>query len=146
MRHVVLIAGLFLFGVTGCGHIGYQPHPTLRYFLEIDQPGQVQAILHDVETGGKFIRLVEIDESGRLLGDTLTVWVQSAEQARALPANVDLSDMVIVSDRLMLPHHVRRRHVLSGSSGSIYLYARIDGVLVVSAIPIAMDRTALRGW
>ena len=105
-----------------------------RYFLELDRPGWVAAVLRGKgpDGGGAFASLLEIDEQRRPLGDTLKVWVQHFDERKRMAPEAKAADLVLACYRELQPAYARMRHVLPESEGLIYIYTMRGGILVVS--------------
>ena len=122
--------------LAACAQTKYVVVPDVqhRYFLEVDRPGSVFAVLYGAgaSDGGAFVRLLEIDAQRRSLGDTLTAWVQHFARDAEMAPEARSADLVIACHREAQPRYARERHVLPESAGRIYVYMMRGGILVVS--------------
>lgn len=128
---VFLIVGLI---PAGCSTI---PSASLensshRYFIEVDRPGSVYAVLENPRQGGAFLRLLEINDAGRPIGDTLQAWVQHYSGRKKFSKEAISADLIIACHRELQPGFAQNRHVLPESSGEIYVYMMEGGILIVS--------------
>ena len=103
-----------------------------RYFLEVDRPGSVYSLLENHSQPGALIRLVEINEGGRPMSDTLTAWVQHYNGRNRFSDEARLADMVIACHREDQPAYAQSIHVLPKSTDNIFVYMMQGGVLIVS--------------
>ena len=131
-RYLLFSVWGFLF--IGCSSI--QPvsisETSHRYFKEIDRPGSVYAVLKNPEIGGAMLRLQELDEAARPVGDTLQVWVQHFNGRKRFADEARHADMIIACNRDLQPVFAQEKHVLQGSTGEIFVYMMRGGLLIVS--------------
>ena len=127
----LLVAGLIH---AGCTTLPVENDASFshRYFLEIDRPGAVYAVLENPKYKGAMIRLLEIDGAGKVGTDTLRAWVQHYSGRGRFPAGVEAADIIIACHRDLQPEALQARHVLPESTGEIFVYMMRGGVLVVS--------------
>ncbi len=103
-----------------------------RYFIEIDRPGSVYAVLENPREGGAFLRLMEINDAGRPISDTLQAWVQHYSGRKRFSEEALTADIIIACHRELQPNFAQTRHVLPESNGEIFVYMMHGGVLIVS--------------
>lgn len=102
-----------------------------RYFLEVNRPGTVYALLENSKYKGAMIPLVEINDNGQA-GDTLNAWVQHYNGRTKFAPEATGADIIIACYRESQPTYAQAMHVLPESEGKIYVYMMEGGVLIVS--------------
>ena len=103
-----------------------------RYFLEVDRPGAVYSLLENHNQQGALIRLVEINEGGRPISDTMNTWVQHYNGRNRFSDAARTADLVIACHREDQPDYAQAIHVLPESTDDIFVYMMQGGVLIVS--------------
>ena len=132
MPYVIFLC--LLLCLAGCSSSApfISSNSTHRYFLEVDRPGSVYSLLENRSQGGAFIRLVEINEGGRPISDTLRTWVQHYNGRNRFSEEARSADLVIACHREDQPQFAQILHVLPKSTDDIFVYMMQGGVLIVS--------------
>lgn len=128
----ILVCLLLLINAcASSGRLNIKSKVEHRYFLEVERPGSVYSILSNEGLSGE-VKLVEVDDMGEIMGDTLNVWVEHFNGSGDLNQDAIKSDLIVACHRNLLPLRHQERHVLPRSEGKIYVYMIQRGFLVIS--------------